>query len=67
VFIRNLKYLTRNRKAFAAIVFNSLIISLMIMSVFWKIGTFPDLLGMIGMPPTPEGIAAATAAYAVYI
>ena len=39
----------------------------MIMSVFWKIGTFPDLLGMIGTPPTPEGIAAATAAYAVYI
>jgi len=56
IFVRNLKYLTRNRKAFAAVAANSLIISLMVLSVFWKIGTFPDLYQYITPFPTDEGI-----------
>lgn len=42
-----MKYLTRNRKAFAAIVFNSAMISLMVLSVFWKIAAFPDIYGIL--------------------
>ena len=58
-----MKYLTRNRKAFAAIVLNSAMISLMILSVFWKIAAFPDLYGII----ENDGKSAAQTAYTTYL
>ena len=67
IFVRNLKYLTRNRKAFFAIVANSLIISLMVLSVFWKIGTFPDLYKYVTPFPTEQGIADLQTAYQQYL
>lgn len=45
VFVRNWKYTIRNRKAFAAIFINSILISLMMLSVYFQVGDFPtDLL-----------------------
>jgi hypothetical protein len=36
-------FLLRNRKSTAAVVFNSTLISLLLLSVYWKVGEFPDL------------------------
>ena len=46
IFIRNWIFLTRNRRSMAAVVFNSLIVSLMMLSVFWKVCDFPDIIGL---------------------
>jgi len=54
--------LVRNRKAFAAVIFNSLAISLMVLSVYWHIGEFPDLFKY---KPDEEGKKLASNAYAV--
>jgi len=47
-----------------AAVVNTICISLLIMSVFWKIGKFPELYKY---PFTEEGIEEANAAYAQYL
>jgi len=74
IFVRNILYLTRNRKAFAAIVFNASAIALMILSVFYKIGDFPDLYhfcetdGQIDYNKVMNGCTSKAAnAYQVYV
>ena len=52
IFIRNFKYLTGNKQAFLGVILNTLIISLLILSIFWHVGKFPDILGY---PPTAAG------------
>ena len=37
IFMRNLKYLIRNKQSLAAVFFNSFIIALMLLSVFYEI------------------------------
>lgn len=36
-------FLVRNRKSLAAVIFNSTLISLLLLSVYWNVGVFPDL------------------------
>lgn len=36
-------FLVRNRKSMAAVIFNSLVISLLLLSLYWNVGAFPDL------------------------
>jgi len=43
IFIRNILFMLRNKRALAAIFFNSFVISIMLWAVYWKVGEFPDL------------------------
>lgn len=42
IFIRNCKFLLRDKKSFASIFFNSLFISLIMLSVYHGVGKYPD-------------------------
>jgi hypothetical protein len=42
VFKRNLQFLGRNKNAISAVFFNSTFISLLILSLYWKIGIWPE-------------------------
>ena len=51
----------RNRKALMAIFLNSAIISLLILSVYYHVADFPDLVAIVIKAKTPkEGKKAAT-------
>lgn len=52
IFYRNFLFMIRNKKALAGIIFNSLIIGLVVLAVFFQVGKFPNLYAY---PPTPEG------------
>jgi hypothetical protein len=67
VFKRNFKYLLREKKALAGIIFNSLAIGLLVLAVFFKIGDFPDLKAIIGPIPTSESIKKAETAILTYV
>jgi hypothetical protein len=43
IFRRNMLFLVRNRKSMAAVIFNSTLISLLLLSVYSNVGVFPDL------------------------
>ena len=43
IFKRNVQFMLRNKKALSAIFFNSFIISMMILAVYWQIAKWPDL------------------------
>ena len=38
-------FLVRNRKSLAAVIFNSTLISLLLLSVYYNVGEFPDTSG----------------------
>ena len=63
IFIRNGRYLFRNKKALAGVLFNSLIISLLILSVFWHIGEFPPEVQYAFDHPSKETIDEANVKY----
>jgi hypothetical protein len=42
VFRRNMLFLMRNKKSMAAVFFNSTLISLLLLSLYWNVGVFPD-------------------------
>ena len=42
IFKRNWKFLTRNRKNVTGVIFNSSFIALLVLSVFWKVGEWPE-------------------------
>jgi hypothetical protein len=67
VFKRNFKFLLREKKALAGIVFNSLAIGLLVLAVFFNIGDFPDLKAIIGPNPTPESIKKAETTLMTYV
>lgn len=60
----------RNKKALAGVVFNSLMIGLMILAVFWQVGQF----GALGIQnylledvPREQALEELSAAYAAYV
>lgn len=67
IFIRNGRYLYRNKQALGGVIANSLIISLLILSVFWHIGTFPTEVQYAMEHPTEENIKEANIKYQSYI
>ena len=52
IWIRNIKYLFRNKKSLIGVLFNGAFISLILLSIYYKIGVFPDINSY---PNTPEG------------
>lgn len=64
IFHRNFLFMIRNKKALAGIIFNSLIIGLVVLAVFYKVGKFPDLYSY---PPTPDGFQEAQVEFQSYL
>lgn len=47
IFVRNWLFLNRNKRALFGILFNSFFVALMMLSIYYQIGVFPDIIGMV--------------------
>lgn len=63
VFVRNWLFLNRNRRALGGIIFNSFFIALIMLSIYWHVADFPDLVGIAAT----RGVAKAQSDYATYV
>lgn len=63
IFVRNWIFLMRNKRALGGIFFNSIFFSLLILALFWHVGTFPDLVAIA----VKDGAEKAQSEYGTYV